>query len=340
MANSDEFINRFFERRKQGVPVGEAWEVSRFELSLSNWPKDWGDYLHVSLYGGIQIDHDIEIPSLGIYVNSEMQTGDFVFGAPFCYDCRIKVKTKTIDGFWDAIGRLELFLNSYSIVSLLSGSSPTLGAGDSIHYYSGFISSSSIAQRSVEQYVEKVLNVLSNLEKFPPKQHQILMRAMWWLRQARHDILSGNSNPSVFALYLSYWNAFECLISVICDIFPMAKFSKSQKKEKVSEFFRNLAEEPTPADIVNCYHEIINPGIGERAKHALISVLKPEIAEQFYQDCFTCVPEDQRLYKIRNDIDHGNIVEYDFPTRIRVINGLNKLQSILILLVDILVIRK
>jgi len=340
MTNVDEFVNRFSELQKQGVPIGEAWEVSRLELNLSSWPKAWGDYLHVSLYGGIQVPHDIEIPSIGIYVSSEMEKGDFVFGAKFCYDCRIKVKNKNKDGFWDAISRLENFLNAYSVVSLLSGVSPTQGAGNSIHYYCQLTADFGAANRVIEQYVEKVLIVLSNLEKFPLKQYQILIRAMWWLRQARHDILSGNGTPSIFALYLSYWNAFECLIAVTCDIFPMTKLSSSSKKKKVSEFFRNLTGEPTPSDIARCYHEIINVGIAERAKHALLSIFKPEIAEQLYQDCFTCTPEDKRLYKIRNDIDHGNIVEYDFPTRIRVINGLSKLQEILILFIGILIIKE
>ena len=44
------------------------------------------------------------------------------------------------------------------------------------------------------------------------------------------------------------------------------------------------------------------------------------------------------LYQIRNDIDHGNIVEYDFAMRTRVINGLNRLQPIILSIIGVLLL--
>jgi hypothetical protein len=61
----EEILSRFFQLKSQGVPLGEAWERSRIEHALKSWPDHWGDYLHVSLYGAIDISDDIDVPGLG-----------------------------------------------------------------------------------------------------------------------------------------------------------------------------------------------------------------------------------------------------------------------------------
>jgi hypothetical protein len=333
---NDDFVTQFLNRKSQGTPIGEAWEITRLEHALKSWPKQWGNYLHVNLYGGIYITNDIDIPTLGIHISSIMEKGDFVFGASFCYDCQVKVKSRDIAGFLDAIKRIEIFLNSCSVALSFSGGSPTKGAGASIHYYCRFLSDAGATGLTINDYMDTINSMLDKLYNHPPEQHQILLRAMWWMRQARHDFLSGNIAPSIFSLYLSYWNAFECLVDYACKINPLGKLSKSKKKEMVANFFQNISDCPSLEDIEKCYREIINPGLKEKARHALTFVLGHETGESFHSACFTKTPQADSLYQIRNDIDHGNIVEYDFSTRLRVINGLNRLQFIVLSFIHVL----
>ena len=327
---NDDFVTQFLNRKSQGIPTGEAWETTRLEHALKSWPTQWGNYLHVSLYGGIHITNDIDIPTLGIHISSKMKTGDFVFGASFCYDCQVKVKSRDIAGFWDAIKRIEIFLNSCSVALSFQGGSPTKGAGTSIHYYCQFLSDAGATGLAINDYIDTINSMLEKLHTCPSEQRQILLRAMWWMRQARHDFLSGNITPSIFSLYLSYWNAFECLVDYACKINPLGKLPRLKKQEMVDSFFQNLSTSPSLEDVEKCYREIINPGLKKRAMHALTSVLGQETGESFHSECFTKNSQADSLYQIRNDIDHGNIVEYDLSTRLRVINGLNRLQDIVL----------
>jgi hypothetical protein len=130
----------------------------------------------VSLYGGIQVADDIDIPTLGIHVSSKMETGDFVFRASFCYDCQVVTKSKDIIGFWDAINRLEIFLNSCSVASSFLGGSPTKGAGTSIHYYCQFLFDGGTTGLVINEYIDTVNILLNKLHNCPPEQHQTLLR--------------------------------------------------------------------------------------------------------------------------------------------------------------------
>lgn len=325
-------MQQFLDRRSQGIPLGEAWEITRLEHALKSWPLQWGDYLHVSLYGAINLSTDIDVPNLGIHVSSSMEKGHFIFGSSFCYDCQIRVKNRNIDGFWDAIGRLEIFINAVNVATSFAGATPTQGVGASIQYYCQFLYNFATVGLAVNEHTEIVKEILGKLEKCSHEHRQILIRSMWWMRQARHDILTGNAAASVFSLYLSYWNAFECLVDFVCQIKPLSKFSKSEKRRMVTEYFEGRVGAPCIDDIEKCYHEIVNPGLKIRATHALITAFGEHVGKEFCVECFTKAPVEERLYQIRNDIDHGNIVEYSFSTRLRVINGLNRLQPIVLLL--------
>lgn len=332
-------VNQFFDLMSNHVPIGEAWEITRLEAALKSWPLDWGNHLHVSLYGSFTILEDIDIPNLGIHVSSIMETGDFVFGASFCYDCQIEVRSRDVKGLWDAINRLEIFVSIVNVVTSYHGGSATKGSGVSVQYYCRFLYDAGAMGLAVNQYIHTINHFLNQLNRHLPEHSQILLRTMWWIRQARHDLLTGNTNPSLFLLYLSYWNAFECLIELGCRIYPLEKLSKSQKQARITEFFKGLDTPPTPSDIEKCYREIVNPPLKKRARHVLLSTLDSEVGEKYYSECFTNSSYGESLYQIRNDIDHGNIVEYNFPTRIRVINGLNRLQPIFLSLLQVLINR-
>lgn len=302
----------------QGVSYPEAFERARLEQSIRSWPKAWGDYLEVWLYGAIEITSDIDIPELGLHVSSVKKTDKFVFSAPWAYRCRLEVKSKDLPGVLDAIDRLETFLNSWHIVSW----------GRTIHYFCTFFTSGGDAVTELPKEWEGIKRFLSALGRYKQHQCDLILRAAWWLRHSQHSFLSGHYNPSSFAIYSSYWNAFECLVELICDIVPPRTLSRTQKVQNVAKFFQNRRQ-PTPADVEFCYQTYVNPGLPKRARHALAVVFGP-VGEQYYEECFRKQPEQDRLYQIRNDINHANIVEFNLDDRLRVENGLYRLQIIVL----------
>jgi len=316
---AEAFFARIRKFQSKGIAHPEAFERARLEQSIQSWPEAWGDYLQVWLYGGIEITSDVEVQGLGLYISSERKTGKFVFHAPWAYLCRLEVKSKDLPGVLDAIRRLEKFLNSWHVVSL----------GRTIHYFCVFFFQGADVQTSLTGELEEVKQFLNTLETYQPHQQELILRAAWWLRQSQHSFLSGVSSPSSYAMYSAYWNAFECLVEVVCDLVPLPSSSASQKAKEVAEFFQRLSGAPTPADVETCYQLHVNPGLQKRARHALALVFGLA-GEQYFDMCFKQRPKRNQLYQIRNDINHANIVEFNLDDRLRVENGLHRLHYIVL----------
>jgi hypothetical protein len=297
----------------------EAFERAKLQGAIDRWPEQWGDDLEVWLYGGITVDADIERPELGLRVSAERRTGQFVFNAPWAYPCRLKVKSRDLTGVLDAITRLETFLSAWHVTSW----------GRTIHYYCHLFFSGADVQTSLSDDLPAIDRFLLALKALSLRQRDLVLRAAWWLRQSQHSILSGVSQPSSFSLYSAYWNAFECLVEAYCDLIPPPADSPSAKAAKVAAFLAGRASPPKPQDIEACYHAIVNPGLPRKAGHALGLVFGP-IGDQYHEICFRRKPKAEQLYQIRNDINHANIVEYNLDDRLRVENGLARLQLIVL----------
>lgn len=313
------FLARIREFECKGILHPEAFERARLEQNIQSWPEAWGDYLQVLLYGGIEITSDVEVQELGLHISSERKTGKFVFHAPWAYQCRLEVKSKDLLGVLDAIQRLETFLNSWHVVSW----------GRTIHYFCSFFFQGADVQMSLTGELERIKQFLNALGTYQPHQRELILRAAWWLRQSQHSPLSGASSPSSFAIYSAYWNAFECLVEVVGDLVPLPSSSPSQKAKEVAEFFQRLSGTPTPGDVETCYRLHVNPGLPKRARHALALVFGL-LGEQYFHICFQQKPKQNRLYQIRNDINHANIVEFNLDDRLRVENGLHRLHFIVL----------
>jgi len=316
---AEALLSRLRDLKSKGIPHPEAFERARLEDRIRAWPEAWGNQLRVMLYGGIEITSDVEIRELGLSISSEKKTGSFVFNAPWAYQCKLDVKSMDLPGVLDAIQQLEIFLNSWHIVS----------GGRAIHYFCTFFFQGADTQTSLTEELEGIKRFLGVLGAFEPHQRDLILRAAWWLRQSHHSFLSGVASPSSFSIYSAYWNAFECLVEVLCEIAPPQSSSPTQKDQEVAEFFQHLPAKPTPADVDMCYHLYVNPGLPKRARHAL-ALAFGHVGDQYFHMCFQQKPERNRLYQIRNDINHANIVEFSLDDRLRVENGLHRLSRIVL----------
>ena len=310
----DDFAERLMEAarelREEGKPWHEAFKLAQLDELIKRWPSEWGDDLQVRLYGDIEIQEKVDLPDLGITIAPEKsipKEGSFVFGAPYAYVAKVRVSQKDMAGLFDGINRVEKFLSAWRM---------TEWGGAATQYWCHFF------QRSVGivscldiKKINDIKKALSIVEQYTDRQQTLIYEASWWLRQYETPFYN-NQNPSVFNEYLSYWNAFECLTEAVCDIYKPAKRTKKEKDRAIQDYeakHKPLKNE----DIDKLYNEVVNPGLRGLVKHAL-TMCFGVVGDQYYAECFTKQPKDLCLYQVRNDIAHGNIVEYDFKTRLRV----------------------
>src|SRR5262249_5141286 len=116
-------------------------------------------------------------------------------------------------------------------------------------------------------------------------------------------------------IYSSYWNAFECLVEAVHLIYPPATSSSSEKQAEIEEFFRQPGRSITARDIQDCFRSIIDPGFRGKAVHAFQVCFGQKDAVRYSEECFTLKDKQNRLYDIRNAINHGSI-DAENPTEL------------------------
>lgn len=92
----------------------------------------------------------------------------------------------------------------------------------------------------------------------------------------------------------------------------------------IDEFVAQRGGKLTSNDIQKCFQEIVNPGLVSKASHAL-RVCFGDDAEPYISECFLRADRHNRLYDIRNAINHGEIDAADLKELLRVESRLLKL---------------
>jgi hypothetical protein len=125
-----------------------------------------------------------------------------------------------------------------------------------------------------------------------------LVGAIWWYRKA-----CATAYYSIFDSYTAYWNCLEILCAV------SGKINKGPKVDEAVQKHLKSKSAITAGDIDQCYKNFVNYSIKEQMKDALRVMMGEEQAVQTIYQCFEIKPDEDRLYRIRNDINHGNIRE-------------------------------
>ena len=118
----------------------------------------------------------------------------------------------------------------------------------------------------------------------------------------------------ILSVYAGYWNAFECLVEAVCFLYPRPKLRPAEKQARIDTFVAERNGKLDASAISECYRAFVDPGFVDKAKHAL-KVCFPQRAEQYIVECFRMKPEEDRLYNIRNAINHGD-VDADNPNEL------------------------
>ena len=151
--------------------------------------------------------------------------------------------------------------------------------------------------------------------------------ALFWLRESE-DLVLGHYRNNVLRVYSSHWNAFECLVEATILARPISSLSKQDKQRQIDEFVTTRGGHLTAADILKCFQEIVNPGFVGKASHAL-RICFGDGADHYINECFRIADRKNRLYDIRNSINHGEVDALDPEELIRIESRLVQLKAIL-----------
>ncbi|MBT3272118.1 MAG: hypothetical protein HN368_03110 [Spirochaetales bacterium] len=305
-----------------GTDVMEVYEKVWLEHIVNKWPDAWGDDLQILIYGDFKPpDKDINIESLGILISSTNMEKTVVRDARCVLKAKVKLSEISVDALEDAIKRVNIFVGARTLVTF--GNSPCRwwshvihGSGSGIGIVDSFFT-----DESIESTISEVLKLRDDIRKK-------VNAALYWIR-VPGNLLMDAHREDLLRSYASYWNAFECLVDVICLLKPQEKLLKAEKHAQITTFINERKGVLTPADIQKCYTEIVNPGFVGKAKHAIRTCFSETVASNYIDDCFDHENEDKRLYNIRNAINHGEIDGENLHSRMRVNSRLNVLRMII-----------
>ena len=122
--------------------------------------------------------------------------------------------------------------------------------------------------------------MVAALRKLPEPVARKVRAALYWIREPRQLLMEGHRSD-VLRVYAGYWNAFECLVEAVCLLRPQSKLRRAEKQAGIDAFVA-------------------------KASHAF-AVCFPYRADQYVAECFRMKPEQDRLYNIRNAINHGDV---------------------------------
>ena len=139
-------------------------------------------------------------------------------------------------------------------------------------------------------------------------------------------MLEGYKSDSL-SVYAGYWNAFECLVEAVCLVRPQRKLKKQEKQDGITKYVADRQGRLDVASLSECYRLFVEPGFVAKASHAP-RVCCPERAEGYINECFRTKPDRERLYSVRNAINHGDIDSDSLQETIRVDDKLGRLKMI------------
>ena len=287
-----------------GIWERHAHSVAQLEMLIAQWPSGWGDDLVVQIYGDFNAPQaELNFPDLGITIEPEKLTTSHI-KALCVLKARVKISEKSVNALRDAAARINTLLGVQSVLDW--GNS---GCGWWSHLTHDLFMGGMMSKLEPDR-VQRVVQVLGNL---PQPVARKVRSALYWIREPRRIIME-SPRIDVFRLFTGYWNAFECLVDAVCLLYPQHKLGRAEKKVAIDAFVAARHGKLNAAAISDCYKAFVDPGFVTKASHAL-NICFAERAEQYVRECFRMKPEKDRLFNIRNAINHGD-VDVDDPSEL------------------------
>jgi hypothetical protein len=185
-ASPNDWIEKSFARAREleatGLGFGEAFDLAQLERRVDQWPIQWGDDLHVRLFGDFQAPAtDIEFKALGIRVSSQKREGTIVYGAYMVLDAVMSTHDKSLTSLLDGIRRLNVLIGAWS---LADWGQSTVGWWSHITHGSSGGTIGKLEHEKIEKAAEAALQL-------SPEVRRKVEAAMYWIRATRHPFQRG-----------------------------------------------------------------------------------------------------------------------------------------------------
>lgn len=309
----DLVLKRANELKNDGFDWSHAWSIAWLEHKIKEWPAGWGNDLVVLLYGDFEVPKTIlEFPSLGITIFNEKLENTVIRNATCVLKAHVNISGKSIPALIDASQRINLLLGSYSLVGW--GNS---GCG----WWSWVTHEDGGGVLTTLDHTE-IPNTINGILKLPVEVRKKVDAALYWIREPR-NLMMDFYKRDILRIFSAYWNAFECLVDAVNIIRPQTKLPKAEKQKRINEILKSQ-NTLTIEDIQKCYTEIVNPGLFGKASHAL-EICFQNGAQKYINECFRLKDKKNRLYDIRNAINHGDIDAENLDELMRISSRLHKL---------------
>lgn len=319
----EEMLRRRRELTAAGVDGGQALGIAVLEMRVRQWAEGKvggeGNALEVLLYGDFApVEGPLEVPALRIKVFPEKLENTFIRNALTVHRAHVGVDAKTVEGACDAARRMNAFIGAHTAISLGNGSC----AWWSFVTHGGQSSGRTVFEEADIRFA------IDRLLEFPSEQRRHLEDALYWIREPQRSILEGPRVQTV-RTFAAYWNAFESLVELIHKRYPPARITSAQKEAAIQRLLERHEGRLTVGFIEEAYRRVVDRGFRAKALHALIALFDKPEALHYYKHCFLIQPKEDRLYGIRNAIQHGTINAEDPIELVRVESRLLKLWFIL-----------
>jgi hypothetical protein len=294
-----------------------AFGTAQLEDRIARWPETWGDALQVLIFGDfVAPDYDLDYPMLGITVEAGIRKNTIIRTAICVVSARVKVREKSLSAVMDAAARLNTLLGIWTILDW-----GNRGVG-----WWCFLTSDTIAGIGGPFMKEGIETALAGIERLPPDVKRKVRSALYWIREPMRMMLEGYKSDSL-SVYAGYWNAFECLVEAVCLVRPQSKLKKQEKQDDITKYIADRQGKLDVASLGECYRLFVDPGFVAKASHAL-RVCYPDRADGYINECFRAKPVQDRLYAVRNAINHGDIDSDNLQEMIRVEDKFRRLKMI------------
>ncbi len=272
---------------------GRAW----IEHKIKHWPSSWGDDLEILIYGDFQEPpSDIfDIAELGITVFPDKLENTVIQNTWRVIRAKVKISHKTPEELTDAARRINILLGAWTLVCKGNGH---------IGWWSYMTHQNSGGGLTSFDH-EYLMVALQSVLKLRPRIRRKIEAALYWIRSPKSMFMECHRND-VLQTYVAYWNAFECLVDAICTLKPQSKMKKKDKEEAINKYLGEREGEWRLCDVEYCYRNYVNPGFVGKASHAL-NICFGDGGKHYIEECFRKTPKKERLYGIRNAINHGDI---------------------------------
>jgi len=316
-------LRRQRELTAAGVEGGQAFGIAALEMRVRQWAEGKlggeANVLEVLLYGDFApLEAPLEVPALRIKVFPQKLENTFIRNALTVHRAHIGVDAKTVECACDAARRMNAFIGAHTAISWGNGSC----AWWSFVTHGGQSSGQTLFDEADIRFA------IDRLLEFPREQRRHLEDALYWIREPQRSILEG-PRVQTMRTYAAYWNAFESLVELIHKRYPPARRTVAQKEAAIQQLLERHEGRLTVGFVEEAYRQVVDRGFRAKALHALIALFDKPGALHYYKQCFLIQPKEDRLYGIRNAIQHGTINAEDPMELVRVQSRLHKLWFIL-----------